>query len=154
MEHHHVTAYKITSDKITLPHIHQDVTDFIETTGFSFIFYTDKSDAENLISNDSEDAIRQFLEDGLDAKDIREVFFGLHVSYNMLRHIAECELGWKPIQKKVYSWWLVTPYLFEQLKAHKEVILDLEDINMKIWGRTTKDQPLALDNVLQVIAGV
>lgn len=53
---------------------------------------------------------------------------------------------------EVFEWWLVSPYLAEELKEQGEVIIDALDCHW--WGRTTSGQAIYMDSAIQKIAGV
>lgn len=52
-------------------------------------------------------------------------------------------------QQEVYEWWIVTDYLANKLKEHKEPILS-NGWNY-YWGRCTSGQAILLDNVISDI---
>ena len=52
---------------------------------------------------------------------------------------------------EVFEWWLVSPYLAQELKGRGEVVIDALDCHW--WGRTTSGQAIYMDGVIQKIAG-
>ena len=52
---------------------------------------------------------------------------------------------------EVFEWWLVSPYLAQELKQQGEVIIDA--LGCHWWGRTTSGQAICMDSVIQKIAG-
>ena len=50
---------------------------------------------------------------------------------------------------EVIEWWLVTPFLAEQLKDKDEVVI--EDLNCYWWGRTCSGQAIYKDSVISRI---
>ena len=52
------------------------------------------------------------------------------------------------ISPEVYEWWAVSPWLYEQLKAQGEPVIDTFP---HLWGRTTTGQAIALDGVISRI---
>ncbi|MFG6341865.1 MAG: hypothetical protein K1V70_06890 [Alistipes sp.] len=52
---------------------------------------------------------------------------------------------------EIFEWWLVSPYLAQELKEQGEVIIDA--LSCCWWGRTTSGQAIYMDNVIQEIAG-
>ena len=52
---------------------------------------------------------------------------------------------------EVFEWWLVSPYLAEELKEQGEVVIDALDCHW--WGRTTSGQAVYMDAAIQEIAG-
>ena len=59
---------------------------------------------------------------------------------------AECDCEAEP--QEVYEWWAVSSWLFEQLKARGEPVIDTFPL---LWGRTTTGQAIALDSVISDI---
>ena len=52
---------------------------------------------------------------------------------------------------EVFEWWLVSPYLAQELKQQGEVIINA--LGCHWWGRTTSGQAICMDSVIQKIAG-
>ena len=52
---------------------------------------------------------------------------------------------------EVFEWWLVSPYLAQELKGRGEVVIDALDCHW--WGRTTSGQAICMDGVIRKIAG-
>ena len=52
---------------------------------------------------------------------------------------------------EVLEYWLVSPRLAENLKAHGELV-EKDFYNLPIWGRRTSGQSIALDTVIEDIA--
>ncbi len=67
------------------------------------------------------------------------------LKHGAIRDESLCE-GWY----EVMEWWLVTPYLAEQLKDEGEIIIAEHDCYW--WGRQTSGQAIYLDKVIQEIA--
>lgn len=79
-----------------------------------------------------------------------------HVLYEQNHVIAELlRLGAIPEESlygewwEVLEWWLVTPFLAEQLKNENEIIVEAHDCYW--WGRTCSGQAIYMD---AVIAGI
>ena len=54
---------------------------------------------------------------------------------------------------EVLEWWLVTPFLAEQLRAENEIVIAEHDCYW--WGRTTSGQAIYMDNVItEICAGL
>ena len=52
---------------------------------------------------------------------------------------------------EVFEWWLVSPYLAQELKEQGEVIIDA--LSCHWWGRQSSGQSICMDSVIQKIAG-
>ena len=50
----------------------------------------------------------------------------------------------------IIEWWLVTPFLAEQLKSEDEIVL--ENMDCYWWGRTCSGQAIYMDEVISRIA--
>lgn len=50
-----------------------------------------------------------------------------------------------PQPQEIYEWWAVSPWLYEQLKAQGEPVIDSFP---HLWGRTCSGQAIALDSVI------
>lgn len=53
-------------------------------------------------------------------------------------------------EEEVFEWWLVSPYLAQELKEQGEVIIDA--LGCHWWGRTTSGQAIYMDDVIRKIA--
>lgn len=51
--------------------------------------------------------------------------------------------------QEIFEWWIVSEWLADKLKAHKEVIIN--DGYNTIWGRTCTGQAILLDGVINEI---
>lgn len=51
--------------------------------------------------------------------------------------------------QEVFSWYLVSDYLFDMLKDKGEPVIDA--LNCKWWGRTTFGQAIEMDSVIEDI---
>ena len=72
-----------------------------------------------------------------------------HVIEELLRHDAISEDCFHNFYEEVMEWWLVTPYLAEQLKAEGETVL--EEFDCYWWGRTCSGQAIYMDAVISQI---
>ena len=52
---------------------------------------------------------------------------------------------------EVFEWWLVSPYLAQELKQQGEVIIDA--LGCHWWGRQSSGQAIYMDAAIQEIAG-
>ena len=52
---------------------------------------------------------------------------------------------------EVFEWWLVLPYLTQELKEQGGVIIDA--LGCYWWGRQSSEQAIYMDGVIQEIAG-
>ena len=52
---------------------------------------------------------------------------------------------------EVFEWWLVSPYLADELKEQGEIVIDA--LGCYWWGRTTSGQAIYMDSAIQKIAG-
>ena len=52
---------------------------------------------------------------------------------------------------EVFEWWLVSPYLAQELKQQGEVIIDA--LGCHWWGRQSSRQAIYMDAAIQEIAG-
>ena len=53
--------------------------------------------------------------------------------------------GWQEIEQEPLEWYFVTRFMYEQLQKSEAPVMDAEDINEYIWGRTTSGQSPADD---------
>lgn len=51
---------------------------------------------------------------------------------------------------EIFEWWLVSPYLAQELKERDEVVIDT--LGCHWWGRTSSGQAIYMDGVIQKIA--
>ena len=86
-----------------------------------------------------------------------EILVHNHVLYDqndvvieLMKHGAISEDFFCEEWDEVMEWWLVTPFLAEQLKSENEVIL--EDMDCYWWGRTCSGQAIYMDGVISRIA--
>ena len=49
-------------------------------------------------------------------------------------------------ENEVIEWWLVTPFLAEQLKEEDEIVV--EEMDCYWWGRTMSGQAIYMDTVM------
>ena len=56
-----------------------------------------------------------------------------------------------PFLGDVMEWWLVSPYLAQELKQQGEVIIDA--LGCHWWGRQSSGQAIYMDAAIQEIAG-
>ena len=54
-------------------------------------------------------------------------------------------------EEEVFEWWLVSPYLAQELKQQGEVIIDA--LGCHWWGRQSSGQAIYMDAAIQEIAG-
>lgn len=52
---------------------------------------------------------------------------------------------------EIFEWWLVSPYLADELKEQGEIVIDA--LGCYWWGRTTSGQAIYMDSAIQKIAG-
>jgi hypothetical protein len=55
------------------------------------------------------------------------------------------EDSFQGVPQTVYEWWAVSPWLYEELKAQGEPVIDTFP---HLWGRTCSGQAIALDGVI------
>jgi len=76
-----------------------------------------------------------------------------HVLYNQSMIISELmksgtisEEWFYDEEDEVIEWWLVTPFLAEQLKEEDEIVV--EEMDCYWWGRTMSGQAIYMDAVM------
>lgn len=81
--------------------------------------------------------------------DLREALLEYIKGEDELEEFAE-DRGIEPYQREIYEHWVVTSWLAHKLEERGEVVVEM--MNMRIWGRCTTGQSIAMDDVIQQIA--
>lgn len=61
--------------------------------------------------------------------------------------------GLEPHTREIFEHWIVSEWIAEKLEAKGERV-DMDFAGLCVWGRTTTGQSIALDGVIEEIAGV
>ena len=65
---------------------------------------------------------------------------------------AACEaLGIEPHEQETLEYWAVDSWLANQLRKQDENVVELDDLDLRVWCRTTSGQAISIDSCIEQI---